>query len=312
MISLRYHVVSIAAMFLALALGVVLGSTSVSERLLSHVSGDRDSLGQQVDDLSAERDSLRGQLARADRFGASVGPLAVRGQLEERTVVLIATPDVGPREREGVMQLLRASGAKVTGDLQLTDDFSDPDRADQLRQVVTRLLPAGVQLPSASDPGSLAGGLIGPLAVVGAQDQQPQTSPDERDAALAGLTEGGFVRPARDVQPADLAVVLTGGKFAGESAGDRAAMMAKFAAQVDRAGAGAVLAGGAGSGEGAGAVGATRADTTLSNSLSTVDDADTAPGQVATVLALREQFDHRAGHYGRAAGAQGAVPGSRG
>ncbi|MGH3884716.1 MAG: copper transporter, partial [Pseudonocardiaceae bacterium] len=35
MISLRYHVISIAAVFLALALGVVLGSTAISDRLLS-------------------------------------------------------------------------------------------------------------------------------------------------------------------------------------------------------------------------------------------------------------------------------------
>ena len=35
MISLRYHIVSITAVFLALAVGVVLGSTAISGRLLS-------------------------------------------------------------------------------------------------------------------------------------------------------------------------------------------------------------------------------------------------------------------------------------
>ena len=48
MISLRYHVVSIAAVFLALAMGVVLGASGVSDRVLSAVSSQRDDLGVQV------------------------------------------------------------------------------------------------------------------------------------------------------------------------------------------------------------------------------------------------------------------------
>ena len=40
MISLRYHIISIGAVFLALALGVVLGSTAISDRLLSGLSSD--------------------------------------------------------------------------------------------------------------------------------------------------------------------------------------------------------------------------------------------------------------------------------
>lgn len=311
MISMRSHVVSIAAVFLALAVGVVLGSTSLSERLLSHVAGDRDALGAQVARLQAERTDLRNEMAGSERFGKAVGPMAVRGQLEQRRVILFSTSNVTSQERDGVKQLLGSSGAKVTGELQLTEGFSDPDRADQLRQVVTRLLPAGIQLPSASDPGSLAGGLLGPLTLLNPQSQQPQTSPEERAAALAGLGDGGFVSVRQEIQPAHLAVVLTGAKAEGSSPGDRAATLAKFAAQIDRAGAGAVLAGPTGAARGDASVGVARANAALSSSLSTVDDVETVPGQVATVLALREQLDRHAGHYGRASTAQSAVPGTR-
>ena len=41
MISLRYHVVSIAACFLALAVGVVLGSTALNGTLLSGLAGEK-------------------------------------------------------------------------------------------------------------------------------------------------------------------------------------------------------------------------------------------------------------------------------
>ncbi|HWM00380.1 MAG TPA: copper transporter, partial [Nocardioidaceae bacterium] len=44
MISLRYHIISIAAVFLALAVGVVLGSSTLSRTLLSGLSNDNDEL----------------------------------------------------------------------------------------------------------------------------------------------------------------------------------------------------------------------------------------------------------------------------
>nr|MDQ3826911.1 copper transporter [Actinomycetota bacterium] len=77
MISLRYHIISIAAFFLALALGVVLGSTAISDRLLSGLSSSRAELTRQVSDLQTERNALRARLTDADAFGAAVGPRVV-------------------------------------------------------------------------------------------------------------------------------------------------------------------------------------------------------------------------------------------
>jgi hypothetical protein len=310
-ISMRHHVVSIAAVFLALAVGVVLGSSSISERLLANVGNDRDSLGKQVADLRSERDLLKTNLADANRFSGAVAPMAVRGQLDQRTVVLISSSDARPEDREALKRLLASAGARVTGELQLTEGISDPDRADQLRQVVTRLLPAGVQLPTAFDPGTLAGGLLGPLTLLNPRTGQPQTSPQERAAALGGLTDGGFISGAQDMRPGQLAIVLAGGKGKGPDAGDRAATLARLATQVDRAGAGAVLAGSSGSSEGGGPVGVARADTTISSVLSTVDNVDVGAGRVATVLALRERWEKQVGHYGAAASAQGPIPSPR-
>ncbi|MGW3470657.1 copper transporter [Saccharopolyspora sp. NPDC000995] len=316
MISLRYHIVSIAAVFLALAVGVLVGSTSLSGRLLAGVGNERQSLQEQVDALNAERTVLKAQVAAADRFNAAVGPMTVHGQLAQRSVVLITSADASEQQRDAVAQLLRAAGADVTGEVRLGHAFADPSRADQLRGVVTELLPAGVQLPTAADPGTLAGGLIGPLALLDPQTGQPQTGDQERAAAFAGLAGGGFATASEGLRPAQLALVLTGGRIegdsAGDSAGDRAATLARFATQVDRAGQGAVLAGGAGSADGTGPVGVVRADPAMASALSTVDDLDSSPGRVAVVLALREQADRQAGHYGVAGSAQGPVPATRG
>ena len=309
MISLRYHIVSITAVFLALAVGVVLGSTAISSRLLSGLSNENNSLAQEVVNLQSDRNALNSKLTDADRFATSVGPLAVKGQLTDRTVVLVTTADAKPSDRDALAELMRAAGATVTGELQLTDSFVDPRKADQLRDLVARLQPAGTQLPTASDPGTRAGGLLGTLLLLKKDTNQQQASADESAAALAGLTSAGFIKPGQGLRPAQLAVVLTGGAVAGDSAGDKAATIARFAIQLDRSGAGAVLAGGNGSANGTGGIGVVRADTAATSVLSTVDNVDFAAGRVVTVLALREQFDGKSGRYGVAGNAEAPSPG---
>lgn len=310
MISLRYHVLSIAAVFLALAVGVVLGSTTLSRSLLSGLNNENEELVSQVNDLEEGKNAQAARLADADSFATAVGPMAVQGQLAQRTVVLVTTDEASPADRDAVKTLVANAGGTVTGELQLTEAFSDPRRVDQLKDIVVRLLPAGVQLPTASDPGTLAGGLLGPLLLISKDNNKPQASAEETAAALAGLTEGGFVKASQGIRPAQLAVVLTGGAAKGDGAGDKAAMIARFATQVDRSGAGAVLAGDAGSADGTGAVGVVRADTAATTILSTVDNVHTPAGRVVAVLALREQLAGEAGRYGDAGNAEGPAPGA--
>ncbi|GAB3472473.1 copper transporter [Actinophytocola sediminis] len=310
MISLRFHIISVAAVFLALAVGVVLGSTTLSRTLLSGLTDDNDELVEQVTELEAARNAQNARLADADDFLASVSPMVVRGQLDQRTVVIVTTADADPVDRDGLKTQLANAGARVSGELQLTEAFTDPEKADRVKDIVIRLLPAGVRLPTASDPGTLAGGLLGPLLLIAKDDNKPQASAAETAAALAGLTEGGFVKASPGIQPAQLAVVLTGGAATGDGAGDRAATIARFATQLDRSGAGAVLAGSAGSAEGTGAVGVVRADTAATDILSTVDNVRTPAGRVVTVLALHEQLDGGSGRYGSAGNAEAPVPGA--
>lgn len=302
MISLRYHVVSIAAVFLALAVGIVLGTSGVSDRLLSAVTSQRDDLGTRVQELTAERDSLAASRRAADDFARRIGPAAVRGVLQGESVVLV-TAGAAAADRDAVAALLGQSGATVTGEVALTEAVGDPAREDQLRQLTAQLLPTGAQLPAASDAGSLAGGLLGGVLLA------PNATPEQARSVLAGLAGAGFVRPGDAPGRATLAVVLTGGALTGVDAGDAAAVTARLAAALDRTGKGAVLAGGAGSADATGPVGVARADTAITTQLTTVDDVQSGPGQVSAVLALREQADGRAGRYGTAVTAtEGASP----
>ena len=306
MISLRYHAVSIAAVFLALAVGVVLGAGGVSDRVLAAVSTQRDDLGAQVAGLTAERDALAARQRAAGEFADRVGPAAVRGLLTGQSVALVvAGADVA--DRDAVVGLVTQAGATVTGLVELTDAVGDPARADQLRELTSQLLPVGAQLPAASDTGSLVGGLLG--GVLATREGRPVASRDDADSVLTGLISAGFVQPGDAPGPAGLVLVLTGGALDGVDAPDAAAVYARLAAQLDVAGGGAVLAGRTGSAESTGAVGVARADPQVAQRLSTVDDLESGSGRVAAVLALHEQVDGRAGSYGTGPGAvDGAAP----
>ena len=96
MISLRYHIVSITACFLALAVGVVLGSTALNGSLLSGLADQKKDLGTQVSDLEAQRNALNARLSDADAFAGTIGPKVVPGALDKRSVVIVTTQDARP------------------------------------------------------------------------------------------------------------------------------------------------------------------------------------------------------------------------
>ena len=68
-----------------------------------------------------------------------------------------------------------------------------------------------------------------------------------------------------------------------------------------------MVAGDAGSAQSGGIVGQVREDP-IKTSVSTVDNADTAFGQVSTALAVAGAGKQQVGHYGTAKGAQALFP----
>jgi len=313
-ISLRHHIISIAAVFLALAIGLILGFTSVSNGLLSGLRSDKSGLQQNVGALESDRNTLRAQLNSANGFDSAVAPLALRGVLAQRSVVIFTAPDANSSDRDALVKLIGQAGGSVSGQVALTPAFVNPANADQLRSTITNVIPAGVQLPTGSvDSGSLAGALLGSVLLLDAKTAKPRTTPAELAVAVQALRAGGFIGAGGPpVTPGQLGLVLTGGAVTGDGAGDRASTIARFAAALDRTSAGVVLAGRAGSADGNGPVGVARADADITAALTTVDNVDTAAGQITSVLGLQEQLDGRAGRYGTSRTAQGMTVATQG
>lgn len=307
MIDFRYHVVSLVAVFLALALGVLLGTTQLTGAQVDDLRGQVRTLSGERAGLQADVKELRAQARNDDSVTAALAPKLVGGALREAKVVVVATPQAGDATVDGVETMLKEAGASITGRVQLTDDYADPRRAADAKSFVTGGgQPAGFQLPESDDAGVLSGALLS-YALLGTPRTDPE--PTDTDQVLSGFASLRMVRvESAQVRPGDLAVVVTSGPVRGADAGARVAALTDLVSALDEAGRGAVVAGTAASAGQAGLVAAVRSDRGLSSAVSTVDDADRAIGRVASVFALAQQAAGRTGQYGTATGADAPFP----
>lgn len=297
-ISLRQHAISIAAIFLALAIGVVLGSQTLAADMLSGLRSDKEDLSGQVDTLTSRNEQLTGQLDAADGFIAESAGRILGGTLADRSVVVFSTPDADPADIDGVSAALETAGAAVTGRIALTDAFVDAGEGDRMRSALTNVVPAGAQLRTgAVDQSSMAGDLLGLTLLLDPATGAPRSTEPELALVLETLRGGGFL--AYDdtaVRPAQLAIVVTGNGVASDTG--EGATIARFAGAVRARGAGTVLAGRAGAAEGNGPIAYVRAQAPLATTVTTVDNIDREIGRVTTALAVTEQLAGGAGRYG--------------
>jgi hypothetical protein len=305
-ISLRTHAISLAAVFLALAIGVVLGSGLLSNTLLSGLRDDKRELQNQINTLTDDKNALNEKLSAADEFDAQMSPRIVRDALVDKTVVIFRTPDTTDDDVEAIARLVGQAGGSVSGTVSLTQEFVDANSAEKLLSVVNSpIVPAGKQLSTASvDQGSQAGDLLG-IALLINKDPKVQVVDDaQREAVLAALRDTGFVTYGNQrIGAANTALIVTGGGL-GDDAGNRGATVARFAAGLAPHGSGAVLVGRDGSASGTAAVAVTRSDAALSAAVSTVDDIGSESGRLTTVLALGDLINGgRTGQYGIGQGA---------
>jgi hypothetical protein len=306
MISMRHHAVSLAAVFLALAVGVVLGSGLLSDTLLSGLRDDKRALQHNIDELNQHNNALTEKLNAAGEFDTSMAPRIVHGALNEKSVVIFRTPDADDDVVKATIRLIGDAGGTVSGTVALTQQFVAANDAEKLLSVVnSSILPAGTQLSTTSvDQGSQAGDLLGIVLQINKNPGVPPVDDAQRDTVLASLRQTGFITYSDKVGAANTAIVMTGGHLDGD-AGNAGPTVARFAAGLAPHGAGTVVAGADGSSSGTSAIAVIRADSGMSGALTTVDDTDMASGQITTILALQELFG--GGHpaqYGTGQGAQ--------
>jgi hypothetical protein len=169
MIDFRYHLVSLVSVFLALAVGIVLGAGPLKGAIGDTLSSQVDQLRAEKATLRTELDTAQGAVDNRDAFTQAVLPALVRSQLGGEVVLVVTLPGADTDAVKPLTESLQAAGARVTGRIDIKDAWSDPSRSAD-RDAVLRSLQgiadaAVVPSPSAASGARSAPPAVGPSGV---------------------------------------------------------------------------------------------------------------------------------------------------
>ena len=299
MISFRYHIVSIVAVFLALALGIVIGTTALSGPITRDLRKQVNDGKKQRDSLAGQVKVLQGQVDDAGDFASTYGQKLVAGALTNQRVIEIVLPGVTSAMRSGLERELGAAGATVTGKVVIGKDYLDSSRSSGIVSLATGPShPQSWTSPTTSDAGKIGGSLLA-WVLLGKGTTNDLTSVLSGFAELHMLTQDGST-----FTPSTNVVVLGAGAPTGDYAGSAQESLVEGLAQTK----GKVLvAGDAKSAGDNGVIGLVR-NSGVHSQAATVDNADSAFGQVSAVLALAGVIKGDVGQYGTRDGAEALFP----
>ncbi|MGP3963756.1 copper transporter [Nonomuraea sp. 3N208] len=310
MIDFRYHLVSIVAIFLALAVGIVLGTTLLQDPAIDLAKRTSDELTNTNNGLRADLDTLRGREAGNDAFITAQTPELVAGALVGQRVLLIESPGSSTAMREAAQQAIVQAGAEVSGRLTLTEKFLDPAGKGVLDGLVNQLKPANMIFPATATSWDRAASLLAASLMTNDPAQANTPNAATGDVLSAFETGGLLSIDGEPAKRATLAVMFAPEKpYEGENAEVLAEALVSVADGFDVTGKGTVLAGAAPPAAVTGdAISSLRDESEISRRVSTVDTADMPAGRVVIVYALREQLAGRSGQYGTGKGASAMLP----
>jgi hypothetical protein len=305
-LSFRFHIVSLIAVFLALAIGIATGSTFVDRAIVDSLQDRVDTVSANLDARRAENRELGGHIDQLEAYVGDSAPWLVEDRLNGRSVVVVAERGIADEPVEAQVELLRQAGADVPGIVWLEPELAleqDEDRA---------ALVEALEL----DEDEAAAALGAALTRLAAED------PEEAGEALAALVDAGFAEVdaagGESVEPTDVrmasgsALLVTGQ----ESELGGGEVTARVAEALLSAGANVLVGevyrvvdeGDEGHLERGEVLATILDDADLRDQVATDDALDLVRGRTAAVLALEELAAGRVSHVGYGAGADGPVP----
>lgn len=313
MINLRYHIVSLVAVFLALTLGIIMGSTVIDRAIVDGLRDRVDSVSRRADRTDGENRTLQSRVEVLNGFAEQARDHLVLNRLRGVPVLVVTVQGVDRKPVEGLQAALAAAQAVPAGTLLLTNKLRLDNEVDvrALSAAVGSAAPTAdgirrqtlTRLAGALDGSNGEANLIPTLAAAGFVGYEPP------GAASTTTTLGLSSFPV-----AGLRFVVVSG--AGAQADDERVARPFTEALVGQAvqqglAVSRVVAAESGQdtpGGRARFVGPLRSDGSLSPKLATVDELESPMGQAAAVLALAGLGDGRVGHYGVGPGAQRLLP----
>lgn len=308
MIDFRYHLISLIAVFLALGLGILMGSVVLSEKYVNRLENRVETFEEEVDHRRREVSVLNDRIDALQEFALESQPRLIADSLDGEEVVAFELDGTDEVLLEDLTETIEEAGGSVVSTITLTERFglADQPERDQLALILGSV--SGEAKALREEAGRLIG-LRAAAAAASRLEGQRENPPSERLVDLIEqLEDAGFVgvSTTEDVPvPAGASFIVAGGSEEPARGGARDLALALGAGIVDGEGSAIVAEAGASTWELTGSV---RDDGTLAAALATVDHADTVPGRISVVLGLDLVMEGVAGHYGTDDGATEVVP----
>lgn len=295
MVSFRYFLTSLIAVFLALAVGVVLGAGPLKEAIGDTLTGRVDQLNAQVGELQGSLETSTSALAGAEEFIAAAATQLVPGTLTERRVAVVSIGE----NPDGIAQAsaaVVAAGGQVTTVARVLPAWTDPAQSS-FRQQLASTLPAylnPVPAVGTSSDAVLAQALAQALVKTDAAD--PNVLRVNNDLVLELIVNAELVAiDSGGTAPVDAIIVLAPltDLEAVEGGADPTAMLKSFAAQFATVAPTAVVAA-----EQSALIDALVADPAATSTVTTLTGASGGDGDITIPLALGSTIAGTVGHYG--------------
>jgi hypothetical protein len=300
LIDFRYHLVSIVAVFLALAIGMVVGAQAIRPAVTDALNKTAMAEKKAIKSLYAHNQQLKNEIVADESFAQAAEPSLLRGLLTGERVVLVLAPDADGGTVDGVTKAIQQTGASIAGQVILTTQFFDTTAANEeaLTNTAKQLQPTGIGLShSIANPqiaGQQAAAQVIAAAIVDKDGLVPTLTQNQSQHILAGFHSAGFLQVSGPngasalTGQATMAVVIIPGTVPSVATrGPVNLALVSLTQDLQEASKGALLAGPL---LGSGPHSAIEAVTSGSAgvALTTVDNAETVVGQIIVAQALRE------------------------
>ncbi len=193
MINLRFHMVSLVAVFFALAIGIAIGATVVDQGVLTQTERRLSSFDAKLQERDRSLNGLRRELKAEKVLVDQLGPKANADRLAGRAFVVVALADVNVETIQATTRTLSGAGAEVAGTYRLDRSVMLSSAREQRR---ARML---LGLPEVAGEGGLAGLRDSLDARIGQSFAAPLLAP-----ALGSLIDSGFVTAVGATKPVTL------------------------------------------------------------------------------------------------------------
>lgn len=308
MINFRYHLVSLTAVFLALTVGLILGTAALNGPAMEAFQQTIQSLRDNNEQLRAEVTELEDQLGDDQAFASAIAPSYLDGMLTGRNILVVALPGAETTVVDSAVEMLDYSGATVSGRISILDDFFDPAYTDALGDLAEITTPETVQTPVTYDGVTAMSYVLAAVTTGEADGAAVEIAPGDITTVTTGLSEMSMITV--EITPtgvADGVLVLAGAGSTDSDAEQRNAGMVTLTSAY-AANDPTVYAATTSTGDG-NPIATIRTEHT--ETIATVDTVSSTQGQIAAVAALSDYVNNgTVNHLGIGEGASDLLPGA--